>query len=200
MFGTKRNSAKDGGDGRDLRRPETLLGGDALNSMLAKLPAGSAILDVGGGALGLVDLARKGYTVHFEEVPLPSEVRIPEELAIELSVDAGSHDAVIVPGLFFFLPKPAAQRLVAELARVLRAGGLGFAAFPPLWSPSLADELLLDSATADGPDSDIVRRKGVAVRYTHWTSRELEGLFAKLASRQLVTQKNGVRRMTFRKA
>jgi hypothetical protein len=199
MFGRAKTAAKEGGDARDLRRPETLLGVDALESLLKRLPAGAAILDVGGGALRLVDLARRGFAVHFEEVPLPTEARIPDDHRIELSVEESSHDAVLVPGLFFFLPKAAAERLVAELGRVLRKGGLGFAAFPPLWSPSLSDELLLDSATADGPDSDIVRRGGVAVRYTHWTSRELEGLFEKLASRQLVTQKNGVRRMSFRK-
>jgi SAM-dependent methyltransferase len=189
------------GDGRDLRRPETLLALDAFDSIVARLPAGAPVLDVGAATIAVGDLARRGFKLNVETLTLPTgDSRIGEDFAPRLSAEDASQDAIFVTGLFFFLPKRGAEALIAEIGRVLLPGGSAFTAFPPLWNPSLAGEALLDAVTADGPNADIVRRGGISVRYTRYTSRELDILVRGFSSPHLVTQKNGIRRMVFRRA
>lgn len=191
---------RSGADSRDLRRPETLLSADTFASLATKLPAAGSILDVGGTIAGLVDMARKGFAIHVESLPIPGpDSRSPSDLRPTLEAADSAHDAVLVPGAFFFLPKGAAGFLFGELRRVLRPGGWAFAAFPPLWNPSLAAEALLDAVAPDGPDADIVRRGSVSVRYAHYTSREIDRLAQGFSSPHLVTQKNGVRRLFARR-
>lgn len=142
----------------DVRRAELHI---HLKTLEVYLPPGSRVLDVGAGpGRYAIELARRGHRVTAGDLS-PRQVEIARERIAEAGAgnaieEAGvldarhlgrfadaAFDAVLALGPFYHLKsEEERQRAAAEAARVLRPGGLLFAAFMPrpFWlSQALAD-------------------------------------------------------------
>ena len=127
----------------------------AVNSraIAAHLPPGARVLDVGGGpGRYAIWLAQRGHRVVLADLSPELLVIAREQVAavgvgtlVEEIVEAdacdlsrwpdGSFDAALALGPFYHLPDPAdRERAAAELARVLRPGGLAFVALMPRYA------------------------------------------------------------------
>lgn len=138
-----------------LTRPEDGAVEFAVNShaIAAHLPPGARVLDIGGGPgryaiwlaqrghrVVLADLSPELLAIAREQVAVAGVGALLEEIveadACDLSRWAGgSFDAALAMGPFYHLPDPAdRERAAAELARVLRPGGLAFVALMPRYA------------------------------------------------------------------
>lgn len=141
----------------DVRRAELHI---HLRALAEHLPPGSRVLDVGAGpGRYAIELARRGHRVTAGDLS-PRQAELARERIAEAGVEGiedvlvldardlgrfadGSFDAVLALGPFYHLKtEEERRRAAAEAARVLRPGGLLFAAFMPrpFWlSQALAD-------------------------------------------------------------
>jgi ubiquinone/menaquinone biosynthesis C-methylase UbiE len=126
--------------GRESGRLEFLRTCELLNRFLPDPPG--VVIDVGGGtgAYSLL-LARAGYEVHFLD-PVPRHVELVREMreahtlasvnlgdAREIAFPDGAAHAVLCLGpLYHLTARPERLRALTEARRVLRSGGLVFAA------------------------------------------------------------------------
>ena len=135
-----------------LDRPEDGALEFAINSRTIAdyLPAATRVLDIGGGpGRYALWLAERGHRVTLADlsptllaIARERVATLPAAQAIEEIVEAdacdlarwgdGSFDAALSLGPFYHLPEAEArERAAAELARVLRPGGLAFVALMP---------------------------------------------------------------------
>jgi SAM-dependent methyltransferase len=119
-------------------------------AIAAHLPQGARVLDIGGGPgryalwlaerghrVVLADLSPELLAIARERVAGSAAGTLVEEIVVADACDlsrwaAGSFDAALALGPFYHLPVPAdRERAAAELARVVRPGGLAFVALMP---------------------------------------------------------------------
>lgn len=138
-----------------LTRPDDGAVEFAVNSraIAAHLSPGARVLDIGGGPgryaiwlaqrghpVVLADLSPEFLGIAREQVAAAGLGAMVEEIveadACDLSRWAdGAFDAALAMGPFYHLPGPAdRERAAAELARVLRPGGLAFVALMPRYA------------------------------------------------------------------
>ncbi len=138
-----------------LTRPRDGVVEFAVNShaIAAHLPPGARVLDIGGGpGRYAIWLAQRGHRIVLADLS-PELLALAQELVaaaglgalVEEVVEAdacdlsrwpdGAFDAALALGPFYHLPNPAdRERAAAELARVLRPGGLAFVALMPRYA------------------------------------------------------------------
>lgn len=147
--------------------------------ILRTLPAAPAVVaDIGGGPGRYTDwLVDLGYTVihrdvvphHVDQVharyPGTSAVDTAVGDALDLDLETGSVDALLLLGPMYHLPDPADRKqALREAARVTRSGGRVYAAAIGRWSARIQG-VLLDRVYAETPAGfgavDEVERTGV---------------------------------------
>lgn len=121
------------------------------HTLAAYLKPGSRVLDIGGGpGRYAIWLAEQGYAVTLADLSAElleiartriSEAGLAEKFEEIVQADAtdlshwadATFDAVVCLGPFYHLPDPADREKAArEIVRVLKPGGLAFAAFMPV--------------------------------------------------------------------
>lgn len=101
--------------------------------------AGARVLDLGSGIGGYsAEFARLGARVVSVDLAPPLGWRSPgvspiQGSALAVPLRDGAADAVFCASLIEHVEDPG--RLLAEIGRVLRAGGLAYVSFPPYYSP-----------------------------------------------------------------
>jgi SAM-dependent methyltransferase len=146
----------------------------ALACLERHLPPASRVLDLGGGpGRYSIELARRGHSVLLSDVSERQLERARAEIrragvavegvvcmsATDLSpIDDGAFDAVLAAGPFYHLTEGTERaRAAAEVARVLRDGGLAFVSFLPRLG-ALAGLLLRAAADPEQVDAATLER------------------------------------------